>query len=223
MPFNPKPDGALQFGKGGLPKPDPYAATMLDSCCGSGKVDIDTLVNPLGADNRLSHTTPTGCRDFGVFGSREQEAENVEMIEYINDVGIGAIIYLLRLPSFAQVTSFAASVMALDPGLSFKVVGRNGLPLPTTGKKIEVPREGCQQKNLVESTAALTALDALVAPAAANDSEHFVFMGGTIDTLMGNSNDIGIQVVTMPTSGKVTANNLLELTVSYDVPLFLRK
>lgn len=223
MAFNPKPAGALQFGKGGLPKPDPYAATLFSGCCAQGAIDVDTLVNPLGADNGLSHTTPTGCRDFGTFGSREQSSDNDAIVDYINATGVGAIVYLLRLPSFAQITSFAASVYALDAGLTLQIVGRNGLPLPTDGKKIVVPTEGCRQKDFVESAAALSALDAITAGAATSESEHYVFVGGSVATLSGNSNDIGIQVVAMPTSGKLTAFNLLELSVSYDVPLFLRK
>lgn len=131
MARNPKPTNALQSFRGGRNRLGVWAKHAEGECCQPGVVlDIDRLPPTVQWENANIHTSPLGGRNptwrFGELQSGDKEA----IIDHINAVGVGAIIELQAIPTFAFVTGVSVSTFAEEVGLAFEVITRNGTPLP---------------------------------------------------------------------------------------------
>lgn len=131
MARNPKSTNALQSFRGGRNRLGVWAKHAEGECCQPGVVlDIDRLPPTVQWENANIHTSPLGGRNptwrFGELQSGDKEA----IIDHINAVGVGAIIELQAIPTFAFVTGVSVSTFAEEVGLAFEVITRNGTPLP---------------------------------------------------------------------------------------------
>jgi len=219
MAWNEIDGNTLQMFAGGRRNLDVFARTLGKGTCDCDVIGVaqDRLVNPLQFDRGLSHLSPSGGRETFFFGNHQQKVLNLELKAHLNRVGVGALVEIIAIPTGSVITGLSVGVYSMDDGLKFALKTRNGANLPATGQKFSVPKEGCPL-DITAVAASATALQNIIAPAAANQSEHFVYAGYTNAVLNGNADVLVMELVTMPTSGIVTDFNII-VDLSYDTLL----
>lgn len=135
MARTPKAADNLQVFRGSLSKPDVFAQNANDGCCPS-TVDVtyDKLGERVRFDNALAHLNPIGANEkFNVPTGNGFSADyRRAIVDHINAFGVGATISVIAIPTYAFVTGVNVHIAAEEPGLTFNLITRNGLVLPTT-------------------------------------------------------------------------------------------
>lgn len=218
MARNPRLDNGIQVFRGSRSRQDVFSLNAGGGCCdGVGDVTYDKLAERTRFDNGLLHSNPIGGNDKflvpygdGFAGTRDA------IVSLINDVGVGAHISVLAIPTYAFVTGVGVHISAEEPGLTFDLVTRNGLVLPSTTVR----------------TVTATADSACEVVRTVDDGDADMFEGfgalGTaafIDIFGRNgegefsleADEIALRVATMPANGIITGEFSIKVSVSYEV------
>jgi len=131
MARNPKSANAYQSFRGGRNRLGVWAKFAEGACCEPGVVlDIDRLPATVQWENANIHTSPLGGRNPTWRFSELQSGDRDAIVDHINAIGVGAIIEVQAIPTFALVQSVAVSTFKEETGLAFEVITRNGTRLP---------------------------------------------------------------------------------------------
>lgn len=252
MARNDKLENGIQVFRGSRPRQDVFSANAgQGGCCdNSTRSDYDKLAERTRFDNELAHSNPTGANDKFVFpfGDGFADTRN-NIIQTINEHGVGAHISVLAIPTYAFVTGVGIHIEAEEPGLTFDLVTRNGLVLPgaaaadnlpvqggtvtiddetgnLTGASVDAP-QGCVLKVEAEASDACT-IERTLTQGDANTFKGFGALGNnTFIDIFGRTagcgefsleaDEIALRVASMPSSGKITGQFKIVVTVSYDV------
>lgn len=214
MARNLKSANVLQVFHGSKPKADVFARTAGD-CCGPEVADYDKLGCRVRFDNSLAHTDPTGATERFHFQKQRFPVETLAtQIAHLNKVGVGAQLSIITIPTYAFVTGVGVVVLASEPGLTFKLVTRNGLALPAaTGIKVDVSADTCcptRTQGAGNITAAFGQLPA-------NIAEQYIFGRDAEGEFSLEADEIMLEVVTLPTSGVIAGTFDVIVSASYDV------
>ena len=166
MARNAKSAKAYQLFRGGLNdlSKNPWIQNLGNGCCEvAPAIDQDRLNATIHSENALVHTRPMGHRDYWQFGEHD-DSTRAKIVKHINTAGVGAILEILVVPTFAFLQSVHIVALAEETGLVFEVVTRNGTELPS-GQVIKVEEtdagEGCGEVARVQSAGDLAAVGAL--------------------------------------------------------------
>lgn len=217
MARNQKDVDNLQVFRGSLVKPDIFSANAASGCCdGSG---VTTTFDKLGSrtrfDNALAHSNPLGANDkYRLPYGNGMDITSAEILRHINDIGIGASISVLAIPTYAFVTGVAIHTFAEEEGLTFTLQTRNGLVLPPTliGVTVTPGADGslCSVTR-TQGAGAYTGIGVL----ADGDLNRTVFGRG--DQFALEADELMLVVTGMPVSGVVNGTFDIEVAVSYEV------
>lgn len=131
MARNPKSANAYQSFRGGRNRLGVWAKFAEGACCEPGvALDIDRLPATVQWENANIHTSPLGGRNPTWRFSELQSGDRDAIVDHINAIGVGAIIEVQAIPTFALVQSVAVSTFKEETGLAFEVITRNGTALP---------------------------------------------------------------------------------------------
>lgn len=217
----PKAANNLQVFLGSMNRPDVFTRNAGGSCCGDNTVvQYDKLAERTRFDNGLNHLNPLGANDkFHVPGGNGFSSNKSEILDHINTHGVGATISVLAIPTYAWVTGVGVHIEAEETGLTFNLITRNGLVLPTA-KVVKVDATNPSACDIVRT-------------ATQGDEELFEGFGALGNALFTDiigydgsgqfsleADEIILQVASMPASGKV--NGLFDLTVSANYEVVLR-
>lgn len=217
MARNDKLSPGIQVFRGSRTAKDVFAANLGHSCCPSAGVDHDKLDQRVRFDNALAHSNPTGANDKFIvpFGNGFANIRN-DIIDTINTHGVGAHVSVLAIPTYAFVTGVGVHIEAEEPGLTFDLVTRNGLVIPSEIVKV-VEAEAGDDCEIVR-----TETDGALA-----DFAGFGALGtSTFIDIFGRNGDgefsleadeIALRVASMPSSGKVLGDFKIAISVSYDI------
>lgn len=199
----------LQVFRGGLARPDIFAQNAGADCCGSeAEAQPDRLASRIRFDNALSHSNPTGANDKWSFSTGLFAHDKAAIIQHINEHGVGATLSVLTIPTYAFVTDVAVYIRASEPGLTFDLITRNGLILPTE-QLIEVTTTG----GSCEATRTQAVGDYLAFGTLTGGAEQ-VIIGRDADGMFSlEADEIILRVATMPAGG-VLVTGLFDLTVA---------
>ena len=213
MAFATKPATELQVFRGSKPKADVFARTAGD-CCGPAAADYDKLDCRVRFDNALAHLNPTGGNEKFHFQKQRFAVEDkAAQVQWLNQNGVGARLAVLAIPTFAFVTGVSVVVLASEPGLTFKLTTRNGLALPAAAKiKVDVAGGSCCPTR-TQGVADFDSWGALPAGV----TEQYLFGRDGDGEFSLESDEIVVEVVTMPASGVVSGTFDFIVGVSYDV------
>ena len=157
---------AKQVFKGGLNdlSKNPWIQQLGNGCCEvAPAIDQDRLNATIHSENSLVHTRPMGHRDYWQF-SEHDDTTRRQIVKHLNDNGVGAILEILVVPTFAFLQSVHVVAMAEEAGLEFEVVTRNGTVLPS-GQLIKVSEtdgaDGCGEVGRVQAAGDLAAVGLL--------------------------------------------------------------
>lgn len=227
----PKSENNIQVFNGSRPKPDVFAANAGSGCCGTG---VDLLYDKLGErvrfDNGLKHLSPAGGVERYRFPAGNGfNSHKAEILAHINTVGVGATISVIAIPTYAFVTGLGIHIAAAEAGLTFDLITRNGLLLPSTGlivtatadedapcgvtrTVVEVTGEeggegGSLEPLEIEGFGALAADELFI--------DHFYRDGQGRFAL--EADEIILRVASVPVGGVVVGNFDLTISASYDV------
>lgn len=130
------PTTHLQVFAGSRPQMDVYAKHAGVDCCNRAVATIDRLADVVHGPNADSHLNPTSYNDKfdfprGMKGGDFETTRN-DIVEFINEVGVGAKIGVLVIPNNAFVTDVGVYIYGEEAGLTFDLKTRNGLELPST-------------------------------------------------------------------------------------------
>lgn len=135
MARNPKAANNIQVFRGSKPQPDVFAANTGLGCCPdvAGQYAYDKLADRTRFDNALAHLNPAGANDkFRIpFGNGFSDTRR-DVVAHINEAGVGAQISVIAIPTYAFVTGVGVHIAAEEAGLTFNLITRNGLVLPST-------------------------------------------------------------------------------------------
>lgn len=214
MARQPKAENNIQVFRGSLPRQDVFAQNANTGCCAPGVPDnYDKLGPRVRFDNALAHSNPTGANDKIRIPDTGYDADRIAIINTINEHGVGATISALVIPTYAFVTGVAVTIYAEEEGLTFDLVTRNGLELPSaqvisvvaTGSACEVTR--------TQGADGFTSFGAL-----AEGAVYQQIFGRDGDGEFSlEADEIMLRVASMPASGQVSGAFRIELAVSYDV------
>lgn len=227
----PKSENNIQVFNGSRPKADVFAANAGSGCCGTG---VDLLYDKLGErvrfDNGLKHLSPTGGVERYRFPAGNGfNSHKAEILAHINAVGVGAEISVIAIPTYAFVTGIGLHIAAMEAGLTFDLVTRNGLLFPSSGLIVtasadaESPcgvtrtseevlgEEGGEGEPLgpvlIEGFGALAADELFI--------DHFYRDGHGMFAL--EADELILRVASMPVSGVVSGLFDITVSASYDV------
>jgi hypothetical protein len=214
MARNDKSADAFQVFRGSKPKADLFARTSGD-CCGPAVADYDKLGCRVRFDNSLAHENPTGANEKFHFQKQRFPVEPLAaQIAHLNKVGVGAQLSIITIPTYAFVTGVGVVVLASEPGLTFRLVTRNGLELPrVVGIKVDVAGDTCcptRTQGAGDITAAFGELPA-------NVTEQYIFGRDAAGEFSLEADELMLEVVTMPTSGVIAGDFDVIVSVSYDI------
>lgn len=157
---------AIQSFRGGLNdlSKNPWIQQIGNGCCEVAPViDQDRLNPTIHSENALVHTRPLGHRDHWQF-SELNDTDRRNMVAHINANGVGSILEIIVIPTFAFLQSVHVVAMAEETGLEFEVTTRNGTVLPS-GQLIKVKEtdggSGCGDVVRVQSGGSLAAVGLL--------------------------------------------------------------
>ena len=157
---------AKQVFKGGLNdlSKNPWLQQIGNGCCEVAPViDQDRLNPTINPENALVHTRPFGNRDYWQF-SEHDDTTRRHIVKHINDNGVGSILEILVIPTYALLHTVHVVALAEEAGLEFEVLTRNGTALPS-GQLIKVEEtdgaNGCGEVSRVQSAGDLAAVGLL--------------------------------------------------------------
>lgn len=213
-----KLDPGIQVFQGSLPKPDVYAATAGVGCCdNSTQMSYDKLHARTRFDNGLNHTNPTGGNlKFRFPTGNGWQVNRAEIVQGINEYGKGFNISVLAVPTYAFVTGIGVHIEAEEPGLTFDLVTRNGLVLPTDRViKAEVTPDGCATERTVTDGGE----DLFKGFGALGDAAMIDIFGRSNNG--GNfsleADEIALRVASMPANGIVRGTFVITVSYNFDV------
>lgn len=218
MARNAKLSPGIQVFRGSRPRQDVFAANAGVGCCNdSGAADYDKLADRTRFDNALAHSNPAGANDKFAFpfGDGFADTRN-NIIKGINDNGVGFNVSVLAIPTYAFVTGVGIHIEAEEPGLTFNLVTRNGLVLPSACVHVvDATVDGCTvtRTDTAGSVASLAGFGAL-------GTSAFVDILARDDgcgQFSLEADEIALEVATLPASGLVLGKFALSVSVSYDV------
>lgn len=219
MARNDKLAPGIQVFRGSRPQQDVYTASLGNSvgCCPGQAPDYDKLAGRTRFDNSLAHSNPTGANDKFVapFGVGWANIKN-DIVNFINKEGVGAHISVLAIPTYAFVTGVGIHIEAEEPGLTFNLVTRNGLVLPSAVVNVveaEVTGDCELQRTLTVGSAA----DFQGFGALGNNNFIDIFGRDSQGEFSLEADEIALQVASMPASGDITGEFKITVSVSYDV------
>lgn len=218
MARNPRLDNGIQIFRGSRSRQDVFSINSGSGCCdGAGDISYDKLAERTRFDNGLLHSNPIGGNDKflvpygdGFTGARDA------IVGVINEHGVGAHISVLAIPTYAFVTGVGIHIEASEPGLTFDLVTRNGLVLPSE----------------VVNTVTATATTACEITRTLDVGDETAFEGfGDLGSaafidIFGRdgqgqfsleADEIALRVATMPASGIITGEFSIKISVSYEV------
>lgn len=209
----------IQVFRGSRPRQDVFAANIGDGCCNADSVDYDKLGFRTRFDNSLAHSNPTGATDKFVFpyGDGFSDTRN-KIIQHINDVGVGARISILTVPTSAFVTGISVYIDAEEPGLTFNLITRNGLVLPNAVVQVvsTASAGGCEfTRTAVAGN--LASFAGFGAVGVGNVSREIIGRDGDGQYSL-EADEIALHVASVPGGGvPVTGTFRITVSVSYDV------
>lgn len=217
MARNDKLNPGIQVFRGGYAQPDVFEKNPNNDCCRTGTlITSDKLPSRLRFDNETAHSNPTGANDKFFFPFGNGYGADI-LINHINEYKEGFHISVLGIPTYAFVTGISVHVMAEEPGLTFDLVTRNGLVLPTdTVKVVNVTSERgeCEvTRELTEGSA-----DSFKGFGALGDNMYTEIIGRSTNggSFSLEADEIALKVASMPQDGITGAARII-VAVSYDV------
>lgn len=219
MARNAKLSPGIQVFRGSRPRQDVFAANSGIGCCGSDTSgdSYDKLADRTRFDNGLAHLNPQGANDKFAFpfGDGFADTRN-DIIDGINANGVGFNVSVLAIPTYAYVTGVGVHVEAEEAGLTFDLVTRNGLVLPTS----------CV--DVVEADIADCSVTRTLTAGSATSFEGFGALGGhAFIDIFGRddgcgqfsleADELALEVATMPGTGIVNGQFAITVSVSYDI------
>lgn len=217
MTWNTKAANNLQVFRGSKPRADVFTQDLMQGsgCCpdGGATVSYDKLARRVRFDNGLSHLNPLGGNEKfqlplgdGFSGSRDQ------IVAHINKFRVGARISVIAIPTFAFVTGVGIHVAAEEPGLTFNLITRNGLVLPAgVIHQVTTTGEACLP------TRTLAAGDYTGFGALGNALYIDIFGRSALGEFSLESDEIIVEVATMPASGVVKGDFDIRISASYEL------
>lgn len=218
MARNDKLSPGIQVFRGSRTRQDVFSANSGTGCCGGqGTPDYDKLAVRTRFDNALAHSNPSGANDKFNFPYGDGFADTrSDIIEAINAGGVGTHISVLAIPTYAFVTGVGVHIEADEPGLTFDLVTRNGLVLPSQNVRVVTT----DQTSACEVARAVTAGDATSFTGFGALATHSVIdifgrdAGGQFSL---EADEIALRVATMPANGVISGSFNITVSVSYDV------
>lgn len=214
----------IQVFRGSRPGQDVYSATLHGDCCGDGnRPDYDKLASRVRFDNSLAHSNPTGANDkFRLPYGNGFANTRADIVRGINDNGIGYNISVLAIPTYAFVTGFGLHIAAAETGLTFDVVTRNGLVLPTSCLlQVSAEGDGCDITRTLtvdgEGEATVDPYNGIGGLTQGEVFRDYFARDDGCGQFSLEPDEIALQVATMPSSGKVIGEFDITVSVSYDI------
>lgn len=218
MARNAKLSPGIQVFLGSRPRQDVFSKHALDGCCPTaGEIQYDKLAERTRFDNALAHSNPLGAVDRFEFpfGDGFADTRN-NIINGINENGVGYNISVLAVPTNAFVTGVSVMVMAEEAGLTFDLVTRNGLVLPQA-KVLEVTAEAAGDC-LIERTVTVGDADSFKGIGALNGNIVTYVFGRDGDGQFSlEADEIVLRVASMPAGGFVKGTFAIKVGVGYEV------
>jgi len=217
MARTPKAENNIQVFRGSLTRPDVFAASASSGCCPTeATITYDKLAERTRFDNAQAHSNPLGANDkFSLPGNTGFSHQRSEIINHINEFGVGATISVLAVPTYAFVTGVAVHVYGAEEGLTFNLTTRNGLVLPAD-EVIQVVATQATGECEITRTQTLGSFDGI---GVLDAEELFIDIFGRSGTgsFSLEADEIILEVATMPTGGTILGNFGIEVSVSYEV------
>lgn len=195
-----KSDKAKQLFKGGLNdlSKNPWLQQIGNGCCEvAPAIDQDRLNPTINPENALVHTRPFGNRDYWQF-SEHDDTTRRQVVALINEVGVGAQLEVIVLPTFSLLYSVQVVAMAEEAGLVFELKTRNGTVIPD-GQTIKVSEtdaaNGCGEVARVQGSAD----PADLGPLEGASRVHNLFVSGQGGEFALEADVLILEVVSMPT------------------------
>ena len=227
----PKSENNIQVFNGSRPQPDVFAANAGSGCCGTG---VDLLYDKLGErvrfDNGLKHLSPAGGVERYRFPAGNGfNSHKADILRHINAVGVGATISVIAIPTYAFVTGLGIHIGASEPGLTFDLITRNGLLLPSTGRIVTAAADADSPCGVTRTSVELTGADGgegepplpleIEGFGALAAGELFIdhFYRDAQGRFALEADEIILRVASMPAGDVVVGSFDLTISASYDV------
>lgn len=219
MAWAAKAANELQVFRGSKPRLDVFAQSLSDSnCCDDGTaIAHDKLARRVRFDNGLSHLNPSGGTEiYRVPDGDGMTSTRQSIIDHINANGVGARIALIAIPTYAFLTGVGVHISEEETGLTFNLVTRNGLVLPVDAGEgaviqVAVTGDSCAPTR-TQTVGSLAGFGAL---GGASQIDIFARYGQGNFAL--ESDEIVLEVASMPAGGAVTGAFDLSVSASYDM------
>ena len=194
-----KSEKAKQLFRGGLNdlSKNPWIQQMGNGCCEvAPSIDQDRLNPTINPENANIHTRPFGNRDYWQF-SEHDDTTRANVVKWINEVGVGAQLEIMVIPTFSLLYSVQVVTMAEEAGLVFELKTRNGTVLPS-GQQIKVLEtdsgDGCGEVARVKSAADA----ASIGPLEGANRVHNLFVTGQGGEFALEADVLILEVVSLP-------------------------
>jgi hypothetical protein len=215
MARNTKSATSLQIFRGSKTKADVFERTSGDCCSTSVASTYDKLGCRVRFDNSTAHENPTGANEKFHFQKQRFPVETLAaQVAHLNTQGVGGQLSVLTIPTYAFVTGVGVAVFASEPGLTFKLVTRNGLVLPAAvGITVDVAGDTCCPTR----TQSVGVITAAFGQLGTGVTEQYIFGRNGDGSFSLEADEILLEVVTMPTSGVIDGTFDVLVSASYDV------
>lgn len=215
MARNDKSASSLQVFRGSKPKADVFARTAGDCCAPAAESTYDKLGCRVRFDNSTAHENPTGANEKFHFQKQRFPVETLAaQVAHLNKEGVGGQLSIFAIPTYAFVTRVGVVVLADEPGLTFRLVTRNGLVLPSaTTFAVNVAGDACCPVRTLIAGSITAAFGQLPADV----TEQYIFGSFPQGQFSLEADEIMLEVVTMPTSGVISGEFDVIVSVSYDI------
>lgn len=212
-----KAAGNLQIFRGSLARPDVFAENAGKGCCGDNAlVTSDKLGQRVRADNANAHTNPYGFREtFSVPAGNGFAGVSRAIIDHINTVGVGATISVIAIPTYAFLTGVGINVIAEEVGLTFNLVTRNGLVLPTDLVTEVTLTPGDSSCEITRTPAAGDETSYEGFGALGTNLGYEVFGSSAIGEFSLEADELILEVVSMPAGGVIAGTFDIRVTAAY--------
>lgn len=222
MARNEKAADNLQVFRGSKPQLDVFAQNSGSGCCNNDKPEHDKLAERVRFDNALAHLNPTGANDKYVFPfGAGNESTRKDIVDHINRYGVGATISVLAIPTYAFVTGIGVHVAAEEAGVTFNVVTRNGLTLPSDQQfSVEAADNPAAPCGITRTRTEIgEGATSIFEGIGALNGNRFVdyFAKSCCGEFSLEADEIILEVATMPAGGVVNGEFELTVAVSYDI------
>lgn len=204
----------MQIFRGSLVRPDVFALAASEGCCPGGtQVTHDKLAQVTHFDNSLSHLNPIGGNEKVTFPDTQWESDRQAIIDWINQIGVGATFSVALLPTYSWFTDLSVLVLEAEAGLTFDVVTRNGAVLPSA-QSVMVTATGstCNVTRTQEAGDDFTGIGAL-----ADGELHVLHIARDEGNFVLEADEVMLRVATMPAGGVVSGTFRLQLAINYHV------